>query len=386
LRTPPRELLLAIAQPDRDPGEISRLCGNVDPGALVDAIVWHQIVSLAHERLRSVEGAPPSVVEELGHRRVAAQLSRLHLERVGAKIGSALGELSPLAVKGSVLAQWYPDPSLREFKDIDILVRPGDLETALDLLQAADVVPIGQNWAGFRAFEVAEIPLVVDGSWIDLHWNLVGMGESRKHIRMPTDELLQRAVPQPSGGFGLLTLDPQDTLLHLCVNYGLDGGRRLRALVDIDTVARSGRVDLVEFGRRALLAGAGPLSAAILQRTSRLLGTPMAPEVLRELSTGRIWLSANRMVDRLGGVRRTSGQGIASGVLLGSGRDSTSSTLAALGRSVARAAGRTAGRPGLTERGGALDWQRKPEGDAEVHRRDYLAWVLTQDPQAHESS
>ena len=49
----------------------------------------------------------------------------------------------------------------------------------------------------------------------------------------------------------MATLDAEDTLLHLCINGGLDGAAALIRIVDIDVVARSGRVDWTQFADRA---------------------------------------------------------------------------------------------------------------------------------------
>ena len=65
---------------------------------------------------------------------------------------------------------------------------------------------------------------------------------------------------------------PVDTLVHLCVNTGLDGGRRLRGLIDVDTVLQSGRIDVAELTARSHHTGTGRLCAAVLQRASTVLG------------------------------------------------------------------------------------------------------------------
>ena len=244
---------------------------------------------------------------------------------------------------------------------------------------AVGLAPVSENWRGFSTHEVAEVPVAHGRSVVDLHWHLVAMGRSRRHFHLPTGDLIDRAVTVHVGGREVLTLDPADTLVHLCVNVGLDGARRLRGLIDVDTVIRSGRVDVEEFVERAGRARAGRLAAAVLQRSQTLLRTPLPAGLLGRLSPGRAWLLANSVVDHGGALGRRPSAGVSPGLLLASGRESGAATVASFGRSLWRMMTAAMGRPALTEPGGELDWQRKPPPDRlESHRREYLEWVEQQ--------
>ena len=261
-----------------------------------------------------------------------------------------------------------------------MVVQPEVFGRAVNALSAAGIEPAGTNWHGFLKHEVGEAPMRLQTSVIDLHWHVVALGQDRRRLRMSTAELFERAVPTRIGELDLLTLCPVDTLLHLCVNTGLGGARRLRGLIDIDTVVRTGRVDLDEFVVRANSTGTGRLCSAILQRSRILLGTPVEPDLLRELSPSPKWLAANRLADRLSLSRRTS-TSVASGLLLGSGRRTAPATAAAFGRAIIRAVATRLGRPDLAEAGGELDWQRLPaDGDVDGHRRAFVDWVASAGP------
>lgn len=374
---PVRSLMLSAVRPDGDDEQISRLASSVDPAAVLAACQQHAVVSLVHERLRTLDGHDPSRWEALERRRLSLQIRCLELDHTLATAGSVL-DVPWLSVKGDMLAQWYDDPTLRDYGDLDLLVRPSDFVRSLEALTLAGIVPVSDNWRGFREHEVAEVPLASGRSVVDLHWHVVAMGDFRRHFRLPTDELIERAVPVALHRPDVRTLDPVDTLVHLCVNAGLDGGRRLRNLVDVDRVLRTGRIDLDELVGRVRESGSGRLVAALLQRASNLVGTPVPDDLLDDLCGGRTWLMANRLIDRTA-ARRSADAGIASGVLLGSGRPSSLGTYAALGRTVGRLGASLFGRAALAQPGGALDWQRRPvEGAAQVDRADYLAWVARQ--------
>ena len=256
-----------------------------------------------------------------------------------------------LVIKGHVLAaDWYENPMTRDFNDIDVLVDPADFEDAVEALESVGIEAATTNWHGFLEHEVAEIPMWLRSTTVDLHWHVVATGVVRRHLSLPTAELFERAVSTHVDTLDLRTLSPVDTLLHLCVNSGLGGGRRLRGLLDIDAVVRSGRVDLSEFVARARGAGAGRLCSAMLQRSSSLVLTPVSRDLLVELAPTRAWLIANRAIERTGVGSRRAGAGIAPGGLISSGRDSAAAT-------------------GAGNRPGRLPVSRDSARPSEAHRR-----------------
>ena len=98
--------------------------------------------------------------------------------------------------------------------------------------------------------------------------------------------------------------------------------------------------------------------------------------MLAELEPFRGWLRVNAFVDR----RRRSGRrltnGVASGALLASGRATRAATLGRFSRTVVSHSLSKLGRPGLTDPGGELDWQRASEhADPASDRQQYLRWV-----------
>jgi Uncharacterised nucleotidyltransferase len=377
---PIRELLLAVALGHGDDRRIATLIGSVNADELVEAASRHRVVSLLYDRLYRIDPIPKEALNALARPRLAAQARRHLLQQTLAMAMGAL-DVPALVIKGHVLAaDWYDDPMTRDFNDIDLVVNPTDFGRAVDALESAGIAVASTNWHGFRDLEVAEIPLRFRATVVDLHWHVVAIGQDRRRLRLPTAELFDRAVSTRVDELDLLTLGPVDTLLHLCVNAGLGGGRRLRGLIDIDSVLQSGRVDVAEFAARAHQTGAGRICAAMLQRSSTVLARPVPPRLLDALSPSRSWLIANRVVDRVSLASRRSITVVPSGLLLGSGRATSPATMVAFTRAVGRALATRVGRPGLTDPGGRLDWRRLPaDGQVAVHRREYFDWVASKD-------
>jgi hypothetical protein len=378
--TPQREAarqVLALIDSLTPVDRIFEIADSVDYPRLIEVARVHRVVGLVHQRLVSVGvDIPPSAATRFQDERTRAAVQQLSSYLTIAAVVEAVEE-SFLVVKGPVLGTvWYDDPSVRQFSDIDVLVRRRDFGAFLARLLDNGFAERSQNWRGFLDHEVAEIPLVHSRDTIDLHWDLVALGTTRRELTWNMESLFDRAEAVRFSSVTVSTLDPVDTLLHLCVNGGLDGARSLLRLADIDVVARSGRVDWTVFVERARAAGAGALCAGVLQRTCSVIGTPLPPGLLAELEPFWGWLGVNEFIDR----RRRRGHrladGVASGTLLSSGRASRRQTLQRLMHKTGEFCLIKLGRPGLTGPGGELDWQRTPDDAVRDREREqYLRWV-----------
>jgi hypothetical protein len=369
--------VLALIDSRTPSDRVVEIASSVDYPRLFEVARIHRVVGLIHQRLVDAGvDLPASAAARFQDERARAAMAQLSSYRTTAAVADAVGEPF-LVVKGPVLgAAWYGDPSVRQFSDIDVLVRRRDFGGFLAQLLDAGFGEHSQNWRGFLDHEVAEIPLAHGHATIDLHWDLVALGTTRRELTWDMESLFDRAEAVQLSSETVSTLDPADTLLHLCVNGGLDGARTLLRLSDIDVVARSGRVDWTVFVDRARAARAGALCAGVLQRTSSVIGTPLPPGPLAELEPFRGWLRLNEFIDR----RRRRGHrladGVASGTLLASGRASRRQTMQRFMRKTGEFCLTKLGRPAPTDPGGDLDWQRAPDhGRRDAERERYLRWV-----------
>lgn len=395
LKTPPprrtrgdgyqvRAVLLAALSVDGADDELAALLealGDADLLTLTSLAEVHGVAEVVHDRLRChANRIPADVLSRLKAHRLAAAARQLQSYQVLADVASVL-DVPFLTMKGPVLAaDWYGDASLRGYVDIDLLVARGDFSHALDTLIDAGFEYLAINWQGFLYHGVAEIPLGRKGSMIDLHWHPIALARARRSIDLDVTAMIGRSRRVRLGVVDVRAHAPEDTLLHLCVNSGLDGARRLRRLVDVDVVARSGRVAWEVFVERARGSSAEGLCAAVLQRAALLIGTPLPHGLLPELAPFPGWLAANALIDRRRRTGRRLAHGVASGLLLASGRSTRWMTAATLARQTIEATLVRVGRPPATAPGGVLDWQRAPvDGDIAAWRRRYLAWVSSAD-------
>jgi hypothetical protein len=128
-----------------------------------------------------------------------------------------------MTLKGPVLAETvYPDPALRPFSDLDLLVRPSDRRRADAALRGLGYTPLADehSWDFDIAFDGATVYESPGGVRIDLHWAL--LTEARYAWRhLEAGSVWQRATPITLAGERALGLAPEDLVLHLATHFAV---------------------------------------------------------------------------------------------------------------------------------------------------------------------
>lgn len=170
--------------------------------------------------------------------------------------------VGPRVLKGSSFAHLdYPNPSLRLFSDIDLIVRAEEFDAAVEALTAeGHVRHFPQPREGFdRRFSKGTSFALTSGLELDLHRTFV-MGPYG--LRLDLDDVWERSSSFELGGHPLQALDDDVRFLHACFHAALgDKVARLVPQRDLVQMLLSGRLDLVRV--RALTArwGAEPVVA-----------------------------------------------------------------------------------------------------------------------------
>lgn len=173
------------------------------------ALVWRRIRQTELERSRSAE--------EFG------QSYRLHTLQAAVqkvKIGQLLtalkeASIDPLLVKGWAVARRYPEPGLRPYSDIDLIVRPSQYQTALDLI---------------RKIRISDCT-------VDLHRGISNMG------KLETDTLYDRSQCISLGDVEVRIPAEEDHLRMLCFHMLRHGVWRPLWLCDIAVVIETMSAD-----------------------------------------------------------------------------------------------------------------------------------------------
>lgn len=160
-----------------------------------------------------------------------------HCLRVEATLLWLAGELDELGIeirvlKGSAVAHLdYPDPSLRQFGDLDVLVRSGDLDRVVRLLEHAGLRRrFPEPRPGFAARYWKSVSLRGDIE-VDVHRTLA---DGPIGPRLPVDDLWAEPEIFRVAGRDFSALAAEHRLLHSCLHAYLGPPpARLASLADV---------------------------------------------------------------------------------------------------------------------------------------------------------
>jgi putative nucleotidyltransferase-like protein len=231
--------------PDADVAHDERLWSRLD--ALLDRaprdsdLRFHGLEQLALRR-RRLQGAAlgPTALAAERTAAVTSLLAPLVLQRVLEAVDGPV-----VLMKGPEVAQWWQNPLMRPYRDVDVLVK--DSDAAWHSMREAGFQPTGnpELYIGIhhlRPLVWPGLPLVVEvhhePKWIE-------------HAPPPTAELLETAVPSATGIPGLFALEPARHAVALAVHaWAHIPLARLDRLVDVAAVSQgSDRRELVRVAR-----------------------------------------------------------------------------------------------------------------------------------------
>jgi hypothetical protein len=221
----------------------ARLDALIDAAPNDDSIRSHRLEALAARRFRATgRPMPPDFLEQ---ERLAAFVTvsvRRALELVGAAI-----ETAAIVLKGPEVASLYPDPELRPYWDVDILVE--DAEKAQRALIAAEFEPVGDpaRYIGIHHLR----PLRPPGLFLAVEVH----SRPKWFDRLPAPspgELFAVATPSVTGVDGMLGLPPAHAAVALAAHsWAHEPLRRLRDVVDVALVeSRADRAEIEALASR----------------------------------------------------------------------------------------------------------------------------------------
>ncbi len=240
------------------------------------------IGSVAHG-LPAAAGAPARVRDLLAeHARREGLHHGWHLLEAERLVAALAGEGIPVVLlKGLGLARnWWPHPLARGFRDLDLLVRPEDVDRSLSLLAGLGYRPEAGG-SLLDVYRTHHFHLVLRGDGrprVELHWALARPGDP---YRLEAAAML--ADPRPLAGREAIPVPgPAAQLLHAAVSEFRCGFTELRRLLDARyLLAAVSPEELSSLAARARERGLGPALGLLLLLSHRLLGSPPAPaEVL----------------------------------------------------------------------------------------------------------
>lgn len=199
---------------------------------------WHRLTPFLYRHVKELSNViPQSIVAELSDANLFNSRRALALAAELLTITNYLRSLgiSNLAYKGPVLAyQLYGEVAARITSDLDLLVRPEDVEQTRDALTAlgyqdSNGLSRSQQAASFRyGFEHSFCRM--NKLAVDLHWRIVPSFVSPS---LDTAGIWNRAIEVDFFGKCALTFSPEDLFVVLCLHAGQHEWAHIGLLVDI---------------------------------------------------------------------------------------------------------------------------------------------------------
>lgn len=265
-------LILALLRDDR--AAAGTLAHVVEPDAFTSALVRHRIALALPGAASLASCLSRDLVDALAKRQRQVRLGTLSSVRILQSIASAFRDAGiPLcAVKGPAFAAAFLDgPAARESIDLDVLIRPGDVDAALTCFVGLGYLPhaiegpsIAAHFARTHALRLRKPGQRLP---VELH---VRLGEDDRQFPIDVFDPWRFTAETVIAGQPVTTLSPEAAAVYAAFHGVKHLFVRLFWLFDIAAMMRSATLD---WG--ATLALARRLSADLQLATSMLLAADM---------------------------------------------------------------------------------------------------------------
>jgi hypothetical protein len=301
-------LLLHCGRADVDPERAAQIRALVDAGLDWDRVLAlaarHGLRALLHRHLTrlapaSVPAAPLAALRDYAQKNSAFGLLLTgELLRLLAALDADGVEAMPF--KGPALAQaLYGHFALRQFCDLDILVREADVWRASAILEAhgfvADAsVPANRRAAFTRQDYVRLFRRDGGRTLVELHWTIAPRSFA---VRFDTDAVWGRLTSMVLQGRTVRVPADEDLLLILCVHGSRHGWDKLEHLASVaELVRRSPALDWAAVWRRADAMHCRRMVAFGLLLAHALFDAPLRPEAAAAWSSNPLRGMARQIV------------------------------------------------------------------------------------------
>jgi len=293
---PEKQLLLSCARirfdDARTQGIRILLQGGLDWNYLFSASDRHCITPLLCRQLQQAgsAGIPEEICSELREKARRNTIRVLYLTTELVRVAESLRAADVLAVpyKGPVTAeQAYGDVTLRQFDDLDIIVRHHDLARASEVLASLGYHDQFPQKTSPGAPVPGEYSFVHEAgrSRLELHTEL-----TMRHFPVPfdLDAFRSRLAPVSLNGRDIYTFGAEDALLFLCVHGCKDFWARLAWVADVAELAQIDKgIDWDAAFGTARRLGAERMLDLGLCLAMNLLDAPLPEPIVRRLRSDR---------------------------------------------------------------------------------------------------
>ncbi len=266
----------------------------------------HAVLPIVHRYL-SLECAAAVPADAMTKLRTRWQLIALYNRHLTAELVRLTGllrsaNIAAVAFKGPVLAAMaYGSIDLRQFVDLDILVRQSDLPRVAEILTAEQYLSPHSRREGLATnyFQECEDAFFSAGGMgaVDVHWKV-----TPRSFRFAPDEdsfwRRARAVELECGTVNAIA--PEDLLLYICVHAAKHGWVQLGSICDVaETIRSRPAIDLMAILDEATALGSRRMFLTGIHLAHELLDAPVPEDLVAIARNDRAVRALARRVARL---------------------------------------------------------------------------------------
>ena len=286
------ELLLECARPQLDRQRlVERLRAPLKWASLIAFAEDHSVLGLTTARLANYDenAVSPENREILRAWRRAYTLFTMNLTAEMFRLfdGFAASGVEALVIKGPVLsARCYGDPGLRQYGDLDLIVRDKDIQRSTELMISLGYEPS----VPLRAIRAKKIP----GEYVFLQSSTKLLVEYhteltfRYHPRpLPLENLFQRQTRVNIDSHKVPALSPEDELILICIHGAKHFWEQLSYIADVAAFVTRQELDWGRVMAAAAEVGGERMLYVGLRLAADLLGAPLPESVGAALRSDR---------------------------------------------------------------------------------------------------
>lgn len=281
--------------------EVARLANQADWGNVVAACRRHRVQALVWNCLHCLQIKMPAAAEiaiEGDAQAVAKDGLRAARESLRLSESFARAGIKLLFLKGLALGRLaYREPYLKAAWDIDLLIRPQDVDEAAVLLGRLGYAPMIPSKAGLLAAwhrsRKESVWRGADGTIVELHGRVADQDELLPSLTAESPSQLVEV----GAGISIPTFADEEQFAYLCVHGASSAWFRLKWITDLAAwLHRRGPVETERLFEASQRLGSGRAAAQGLLLANWLYGTPLTPSLASRLgSRANRWLAKTAM-------------------------------------------------------------------------------------------
>lgn len=192
-----------------------------------------------------------------------------------------------LVLKGIVIRDLYPSPTLRTMSDADIIVKEEDLEKSIQLILRRGYVEVERSPSHFVYSKVGCLP-------IELHWNLADE-HFFKQINKFENDMLPNVENVNIGSAMVKTMNLEDLAIFQCIHMSkhmVYRGFGVRHLIDFTllVIKRGNDIDWIRFIDRCKKYGIYKFVLEVMSACNILFEMEIPKEITELIKEDRLYL------------------------------------------------------------------------------------------------